>query len=399
MKPLRLALTSGNYHHIKDGVSLTLNRLVDFLETRQVDVRVFAPVVKKPDLKHNGVLHPVFSLPAPGRSEYRIPLLLGNENRARLEAFHPDLVHIATPDPVGFQTQKWAMQKGIPVVSSFHTNFISYLPYYRLSWLMNGGYRLMNRFYNRCEHVYVPTPSMADELIRWGIEAHRIKLWQRGVDAELFHPSKRSMEWRASHGIQSDELVVAFVSRLVLEKNTDLFCQVVRSLDPSLKVRALVVGDGPARSRMQEFLPEGIFTGRLLGEDLATAYASSDLFFFPSVTETFGNVTLEAMASGLPCVVADAAGSSSLVERGNSGEIVPVHEPQPAIQVLENLLEDTSLRLRMGVRSREIASGFSFTKINEQLLDYYTELKEDFDSAPSKANSSIKADSGSIVQR
>lgn len=374
MTPLRLALTSGNYHHIKDGVSLTLNRLVAFLEQKQAEIRIFAPVVKQPDLHHNGLLHPVFSIPAPGRSEYRIPLFLGSKNRALLKAFNPDLVHIATPDPVGFQAQSWALKNGIPVVSSFHTNFISYLPYYKLEGLMEGGYRLLTRFYNRCEHVYVPTPSMAEELIRHGIEPGRIRLWQRGVDSTLFHPSKRSFQWRASHHIQPEDIVITFVSRLVVEKNTELFCKVLRSLDPSLRVRALVVGDGPARAQMQELLPEGIFTGRLLGEELAAAYASSDLFFFPSVTETFGNVTLEAMASGLPCVVANAAGGSSLVEKGRSGEIVSVNDHREAVQVIQSILGNTNLRKQMAIRARQIAEGYSFVKVNEQLFSYYKEI-------------------------
>ena len=394
MKPLRLALTTGNYHHIKDGVSLTLNRLVSFLESQQIEVQIFAPKVKNPDLDHIGVLHAVHSVPAPGRPEYRIPLSLGKKNRDRLTKFKPDLVHIATPDPVGFQIQKWAIKRNIPVVSSFHTNFISYLPYYKLDWLMEGGHWLLKRFYNRCEQVYVPTPSMSAELKAQGVHANRLRLWQRGVDSELFRPSKRSDAWRTAHSIKPEEIVITFVSRLVLEKNTELYCQVIRELPQELNVKALVVGDGPARERMEELLPEACFTGRLLGEELATAYASSDLFFFPSVTETFGNVTLEAMASGLPCVVAKAAGSSSLVEEGKSGFVVSTADAVEAKEALTQLIVNSQMRKEFGLRSREIALAYTFEKINQKLLSYYAEL---FPSAGLSAPSQSDSDFESIL--
>lgn len=375
MPPRRIVLSTGNYHHIKDGVSLTLNRLVGYLLERSIEVLVLAPEVAEPDLEHVGRLLAVPSIAAPGRPEYRVPLGLSRPVRREVARFAPDLVHIATPDPVGFSLLRWARRAGVPVASSFHTNFISYLPYYRLGWLEPLGWRLMRRFYNRCAHVYVPTASMADELVRRGVRDDRLRLWQRGVDTALFSPERRDPAWRRARGLADADRVVLYVSRLVAEKNTGLFAEVVNALrarDP--RVRALVVGAGPAEDDMRRRLPEGVFTGRLTGGDLAAAYASADLFFFPSTTETFGNVTLEAMASGLPCVVADAAGGSSLVRHGHTGLVVDVGSTKACVDALDSILGDPERRLEMGRAARADSLGFTHDGIHGRILAYYNEL-------------------------
>ena len=375
MLPSRIVLSTGNYHHIRDGVSLTLNRLVAYLLERSIDVRVLAPEVASPDLKHAGTLLGVPSVPAPGRPEYRVPLGIPPGVRRQVAEFSPDLVHIATPDPVGHSLLGWARRNRVPVASSFHTNFISYLGYYRLGWLEPFGWRLIRNFYNRCDHVYVPTGSMRDELVSRGVEPGRLRLWQRGVDTKLFNPGRRDAEWRRSRGFADTDVVVLYVSRLVAEKNTDLFADVVRTLrqrDPGVK--GLVVGEGPARESMRRRLPDGVFTGRLQGEELACAYASSDLFYFPSTTETFGNVTLEAMASGLPCVVADASGGSSLVMHAQTGYVVDTGGMEPSIRALSGLIGDPGLRAELGRAARAASLDFTYDGIHSRILAYYKEL-------------------------
>lgn len=374
MTEIRVALFTGNYNHVRDGVSLTLNRLVGYLMEKGVEVLVFGPTIDDPALQHNGTLIPVPSKRMPGRPEYRITTAFPPKAQARLEQFRPNLVHIATPDILGFKALRWAGKNGIPVVSSYHTHFTSYLKYYKLSLLEPFLWKYLKWFYGQCRHLYVPTPSMAETLSEKGVECE-LKIWARGIDNSKFGPGKRDSSWRREHGFDDNDLVITFVSRLVWEKNLRLFADVVRRLmEKHFNVKALIVGDGPAADEMKEIFPEAVYTGFLKGENLARAYAGSDIFFFPSDTETFGNVTLEAMASGLPCVVANAAGSKSLVRQNSNGFLIPVENPDGFYDALEKLISDDRLRHEMGKKSVNMAQSYSWESINGKLLSYYRQI-------------------------
>ena len=338
---------------------------------------VFGPTVENPDIDHAGELSVVPSVKMPGRPEYRITTGLPEENRSRLESFDPDIVHIASPDILGLKALNWAKENDVPIVSSYHTHFTSYLKYYNLGILESLGWRYLQWFYGHCKHIYVPTQSMADELVEKGIGSSPdvLKIWARGVDTELFHPSRRDSQWRKERGFKEDDVVLTFVSRLVWEKNLKLFASVVDDIQTKYpNVKSMIVGDGPARSELKQMLPQTHFTGFLTGMDLATAYASSDIFFFPSDTETFGNVTLEAMASGLPCLVANAQGSKSLVEHEKNGFLVPVDQPSLFLKYAAKLVSSKELRDKLGENSVELAMNFTWEKINQGLLDNYFEV-------------------------
>ncbi len=372
--PLRIALFAGAYNHIADGVSRTLNRLVAYLEAHGAEVRVFAPTSAEPQVAHAGTLWPVRSFPLPGRSDYRVSLGLSRAMRARLAGFDPTLFHIATPDYLGLRALLLARKRGIPVVASYHTHFSSYLQYYRLSFIDGLIWRYLRWFYGQCRHLYVPSESMAKVLRERGIE-HGLQLWERGVDTALFNPARRSMAWRQSLGIADDEVVVAFVGRLVKEKGLHRFAEVIEAMKARhVAHRSLIVGDGPLRAELAGRLPETLFTGHLEDEALARAYASADVFLFPSDTETFGNVTLEAMASGLPTVCADATGSSSLVEQGVTGLLARPGDPQGFFTAVERLVTDAALRRQMGQRALARARAFDWTTILERLAGYYREV-------------------------
>jgi glycosyltransferase involved in cell wall biosynthesis len=376
MSSFRLALFTGNYNHIRDGVSLTLNRLVEFLEEKGIEVLVFGPTVSEPDLDHNGTLIEVPSIPMPGRPEYRITTGFSKKSKERLESFNPDLVHIATPDPLGLRALHWSKKRGIPVVSSYHTHFPTYLKYYKLSLIEPAIWKILAWFYGQCRQVYVPSPSMAEILKSQGIDCN-LKIWARGINMDLFNPERRDQEWRSDFGFDKRDVVVLFVSRLVWEKNLRLFAKVVNKLMGTHKqVKAMVVGDGPARKELQEMMPGAIFTGFLKGEELATAYASSDIFFFPSETETFGNVTLEAMACGLPAVVADATGSKSLVGHAKNGYIIPVERPNQFYKRIEKLAKDDRLREKMSSESIQLSKEYTWDSVNGKLLNHYYEVLE-----------------------
>ncbi|MFB6249655.1 MAG: glycosyltransferase family 4 protein [Salinibacter sp.] len=382
--PKRVALFTGAYNHIADGVSLTLNRLVDHLERQGVEVRVFAPTVDDPPIDHAGTLVSAPSVPLPGRSEYRFTVGITPSMREELEAFNPTLYHIATPDLLGRHALTLARSTDTPVVASYHTHFSSYLKYYHLGLLESTLWSYLRRFYQQCEHVYVPSTAMAEVLEDHGISGG-LRLWRRGVDTDRFTPNRRSVDWRQAHGIGDTEVVVAFVSRLVREKGLDVYADVIRRLERrGVPHRSLVVGDGPAREELEERLPNTLFTGFLEGPDLARAYASSDVFLFPSDTETFGNVTLEAMASGLPTIAADAAGSRDLVDPGTTGVLCPPGDRAAFAEATQRLVLDATLRRDMSAAAHERAQHFTWPAVLDRISTYYDEVLARRASAPDR---------------
>ncbi len=374
MSRFKVALFTGNYNHIRDGVSLTLNRMVKFMLENDVEFKIFGPTIDKPALEHEGDFVAVPSLSLPGRPEYRMSTSLSSEAKRHLREFKPDLVHIATPDVLGYKALRWAMDHQKPVVSSYHTHFTSYLKYYKLSFIEPLLWKYLNWFYSHCEQLYVPTPSMADWLKEMGVVTD-LKIWARGINTEQFTPDNRDEEWRQKLGFKPDDIVVTFVSRLVWEKNLKLFSDVLnRLMEKYDHVKAMVVGDGPAGNELKQILPNAVYTGFLTGNDLSKAYANSDLFFFPSDTETFGNVTLEAMASGLPCIVADAVGSKSLVDHEENGYLAPVKKSDLFYSYIDKLVQNPGLRKKMADASRQKAGGYSWQNINGNLLSYYEQV-------------------------
>lgn len=369
--PNRIALFSGNYNYVMDGPVRALNKLVAYLESKGVEVRVFAPTAKEPAFNHVGTLISVPSLPLPGRGEYRLALGMPPRIRRELEEFDPDLVHLAAPDWLGHAALAWAEERGIPAVASFHTRFDTYPRYYKMAWLEKYVTAFMRRFYHRCAQIYVPSPCMAD-VLRGQDMSPNIGIWSRGVDAGLFNPERRSIDWRHQNGIQDDEVTIAFVGRLVLEKGLGIFADTIDLLQSrGLKVKALVVGDGPERERFAERLPDAVFTGYLSGEDLARAYASSDIFFNASITETFGNVTLEAMACGLPLVCANATGSRSLVSDGRNGYLAANLTPEAFADAIEKIIADPARQQNMARESLEASKSYSWDAVLGRLFEQY----------------------------
>lgn len=376
---MRVALFTGAYNHIADGVSLTLNRLVEFLERHDVQVMVFAPTVDEPAIEHSGTLIPAPSVSMPGRPEYRITLGLSAANRRALTDFAPTFLHIATPDPLGRSALSYGKKRGIPVVSSYHTHFSSYLKYYRMTLLERPAWLYLRWFYSNCQHVYVPSPSMADVLRAHGIR-DRLLYWPRGVDTSRFNPAMRSLEWRRSLGIGDDEVVVSLVSRLVWEKGLKEFVDVAHRLkQEGVAHRVMLVGEGPAKEELEQQLPEAIFTGYLANSDLARAYASSDVFLFPSQTETFGNVTLEAMASGVPTVCTDATGSNALVEPGVTGFLAPPEDVDAHYDSVHRLIVDAKLRNTMSLAASDRAKEYAWDAVLNRMLCYYRDIQRTVD--------------------
>ncbi len=372
---LRIALFSGNYNYVKDGANQALNRLVGHLLSRGVKVRIYSPTIDNPPFQATGDVVSISSVPLPGRGEYRLGFGLMGVGKD-IEAFDPHIVHIASPDLIGHRAVAWARRHYTPVVASVHTRFETYFRYYKAAWMQTFIETALRRLYRKCAEIYAPSESMAAVLTDQRMN-RKVRIWSRGIDGDLFHPDKRDMEWRRGIGIEDDELVILFVGRLVLEKGLDTFSDTLKELDKrGQNYRALFVGEGPARSWIEERAPQGIFLGFQGGEDLARAYASADIMFNPSSTETFGNVTLEAMASGLPVVAARATGSLSLVQEGVNGRLTSPDSIKQSADALQYYLNDPAARAKAGKAGRKRSKRFDWTEINEGLLQRYLAVAE-----------------------
>lgn len=371
---LRIALFSGNYNMVVDGANKALNRLVGYLLKQGAAVRVYSPTIEHPAFEPAGDLVSLPSIAFPGRGEYRVPMGLWNRVKRDLEAFAPNVVHVSSPEPSAHRAVTWARKRGLPILASVHTRFETYFRYYNMAWIEPVIVALMRRFYRRCDALVAPSESFA-QVLREQRMNYDINIWSRGVDRDLFHPGRRDMAWRRSLGIADDELVVGFHSRLVMEKGLDVFSDTIDELvHRDVPHRVLIIGDGPARGWLETRLPQAVFTGFMGGADLAKGVASIDVLFFPSITETFGNVTLEAMACGLPVVAADATGSASLVAEGKTGRLVHPGAISAFADALESYLGDAELRSRHGAAGEKRAKDYSWDRINQAVADTYARL-------------------------
>ncbi|WP_033923115.1 glycosyltransferase family 4 protein [Sphingomonas sp. 37zxx] len=370
---LRVALFSGNYNYTRDGANQTLNLLAGHLLRAGVTLRVYSPTVPKPAFEPVGELIDVPALAFPGRGEYRLGMGLPKAVRRDLEAFAPDIVHVAVPDITCHRVVSWARDNGIPSLASLHTRFETYPRYYKAAFLEPLAVHLSKRFYNRVDHVVVPGEGMRDLLREWGVTTP-IDIWSRGVNHARFNPGMRSLEWRRGLGIADDEVAVSFLGRLVLEKGLDIFADVVRELERrGVRHRVLVVGEGPAREWFAKQVPSAVFAGFQSGDDLGRAVASMDVFFNPSVTETFGNVTLEAMAAGVPVVAARATGAVGLVDPGVTGALVEPRDVSAYADAIEHYCRDDAARHTAGAAGHAKAQGYQWDQINQVVLDAYLE--------------------------
>ena len=368
---LRVALFSGNYNYVRDGANQALNRLVDYLLRQGVQVRVYSPTVAEPAFEPTGDVVDVPAVPIPGRSEYRLPLALPARVRRDLGQFKPNIVHVSSPDIVGHRAVTWARRRKIAAVASVHTRFDTYLAYYHLQALEPLARGIMRRFYHRCEVVLAPAESTA-AILRAQRMNRDITIWARGIDRDQFNPARRDMAWRRSIGIADEEMVIAFLGRVVMEKGLDVFAEAIAAFATfGLKHQVLVIGEGPARPWFEEQMPQGIFLGEQTGRDLARALASSDLLMNPSLTEAFGNVTLEAMACALPVVAAEATGATNLVRSGITGTLVDGTDADEFAEALARYARDPDLRRAHGEAGLAVAKTMDWDTINSAVIRSY----------------------------
>lgn len=339
---LRIALVTETYTPEINGVAITIGRMVHGLCGRGHDIHMIRPRQHRNDSaaqESNYRETLARGMPIPGYPELKSGLPAKGMLLRLWQEERPDIVHIATEGPLGWSALAAALKLAIPVSTDFHTNFHSYTQHYGIGLLKWPIAAYLRRFHNKAACTLVPTHELQKQLTEDGYR--NVEVVSRGVDTELFTPERRSAELRASWGADDSTLVVMLVSRLAAEKNLGLAINAyyrMRSVNPN--VRMVLVGDGPEREGLQKQHPDIIFAGMRKGERLAEHYASGDLFIYPSQTETYGNVTIEAMASGLAAIAYDYAAARQHIVHDISGVLVPMGDEQAFIQQATLLIAD-----------------------------------------------------------
>lgn len=308
-----------------DGAARTMFQIINRIDSERFSFLFVYGKGPEQIHEHASIRMPTLNTGINSDYSFSLPTLVGAQVKSRLDDFKPDVVHIATPSLLGFFALRYARSRNIPVISLYHTNFLSYIPYYlrKFPRLINPVKRWMTaatkRFYNGCDVIYIPSNTMRKQLSGLGIEEEKMALWQRGIDLKLFNPNKRNLAY-VQRITGNEKSNILFASRLVWEKNIQTLIDIYKRLqDMGLPHNFIIVGEGAAKADMEREMPRAIFMGKLPHQELAKLYASCDVFVFPSISETYGNVVVEAMASGLPCVIADGGGSADLVRHGHTG--------------------------------------------------------------------------------
>ncbi|NIF28633.1 glycosyltransferase family 1 protein [Pantoea sp. Tr-811] len=389
---LRITLVSETFPPEINGVANTLGRLSEGLRQRGHRVEVVRPRQAN-DLPaaddQDVLLCRGWALPGyPGLQwgEVSMHKLLRRWRRQR-----PDVLYIATEGPLGLSALRAARRLGVAVVSGFHTNFPQYSGQYGLGLLARLLTHYLRWFHRRTAATLVPSASQRLELERRGFE--RLALMARGVDAGLFNPARRNQALRDSWGLATDDIAVLHVGRLAAEKNLTLLHPCLQALQqryPQRRLRLIVVGDGPQRATLEQQMPDAVFCGAQRGEALAEHYASGDLFLFPSLTETFGNVVLEAMASGLAVVAFDEAAAAQHIRPGHTGALAMPGDQAAFIDAACWLLEESETLRRVRLNARQHASRQGWPAIVEQ---FESHLFNACHSTPSAGPLAIKPES------
>lgn len=366
---LRLAFVTETYPPEVNGVAATIACCVQGLRARGHQVQLVRPRQDAVDATGGAASDVLMhGLPIPRYPHLKMGLPATRALQRLWTLARPDLVHIVTEGPLGWSALQAARKLRLPVSSDFRTNFQAYGQHYGLGWLHKPLMAYLRKFHNRCDLTMVPTEALRQQLAGQGLE--RLRVVARGVDAQRFDPARRSATLRAQWGADDDTPVVLHVGRLAPEKNLALLLQAVqamRRIDP--RVRLVMVGDGPMRFELaRDWAGEGVvFAGARSGDELAAHYASGDIFLFPSVTETFGNVTPEAMASGLAVLAYGYAAAAQLITDGENGLLAEYEQPARFIAQAERLARDAALVQRLRQQARAAAVALAWPQIVGEL--------------------------------
>jgi glycosyltransferase involved in cell wall biosynthesis len=370
---MKIALYAGTYVKDKDGAVRSIYQLVASFRKNGHEVVVWSSDVSEQDNHGSLKVYRLPSVPIPLYPDYRLGFF-GSVTGKQLDAFAPDIVHISTPDIVGRKFLLYAKKRKLPATSVYHTDFPSYLSYYRLGFALKPVWKYLRWFYNTCDLVFAPNEVVLGNLKDRGIR--NLAIWSRGIDRNLFDPSRRSgplrEEWNAA-----GRTVFVYAGRFVLYKDIEVVMSVYERFVAEgfeQRVRFVMIGSGPEEAEMHRRMPEAVFTGYLTGTALPEAYASGDVFLFPSTTEAFGNVVLEALASGLPAVVSDIGGCMELVANSEAGLVAKAGDIDQFYRHCLTLIDDRETFAAMREKGLRFADGKSWDAVNGALIDRYIGL-------------------------
>lgn len=382
MPKVRVAFFAEILSEDKDGASRTMFQLIKRIPRDRFDFLFLCG--KGPDqLMDWPCIHmPTLTIPYNSTYAMAIPALAKKRVIAALDLFQPDIIHIATPSLLGHFALKYAKKQHIPIITIYHTHFISYIDYYfsRFPLLIAPLKRYIQKqkklFYNQCDSIYVPSRSILKELETFDIHPSRMQLWERGIDNQLFNPEKRNIA--KMYAITGNNFpTILFASRLVWEKNLATLFHIHHELQArGVACNFLIAGDGQARKACEQAMKGAIFLGQIDHELLAMIYASADVFVFPSVSEAFGNVVLEAMASGLPCVIANAGGSKDFIQNGVNGFSCDPYNAQAFADCIEKLLTEDTLHEQFQHLSLQKSRKLNWEKLAAVYFDDIIQLSK-----------------------
>jgi glycosyltransferase involved in cell wall biosynthesis len=370
---MRIALFSEAYAPQVNGVVRTQLELVRYLRSRGHQVLLGVPHHKVNPPQEDVVAFK--AVPFPLYPE--MPIILPHwrfhrQEFARVEAFKPDLVHLMSPGVLAYFGQLWARRHGCTVVASYETDIIRYLHYYGFGLFEPQLWHYLRWLYNNCQQTYVPSRETKDQLVKGGIRD--VRVFERGVDCEHFHPCKRSEAVRESWGVEPGGALVLYAGRLSKEKSLEVLLKAFARLAGEYpNARLVIAGDGPyRRALVRSFKSHSInFTSWKRGEELAALFASADVFALPSSTETLSLVSLESMASGVPVLAMNAGGVRDIVGHDRTGLLANSAEDFEVC--LGRLLKDVDLRVRLGSNGRIYAESKTWAHACEGLEQNYLE--------------------------
>jgi glycosyltransferase involved in cell wall biosynthesis len=365
---MRVAFVTETFPPEIGGAAMAAGRFVDALLARGHEVELVRPRQQGDPAPPRARLDPrlVPGVGVPFHRGLQLGLPAGGALTRRWRRQRPDLVHVVSEGLLGRSALHAALRLDLPVTTSFHTNFHRYARYYGFSWLAPLATAYLRRFHRRAQRTLVPTLQVRDQLAGSGFE--HLEVISRGVDASLYSPARRSEALRAAWGAEPDDPVAITVGRLAPEKNLPLAVEAFVAARRSVpRARLVLVGEGPLRERLAAGNPDVVFTGMLRGEELAAHYASADVFLFPSLTETFGNVCLEAMASGLSLVAFDDGAARELVRHGENGLLAACLDPRAFVEHAVRVVSDRALARRLGAAARDTAEGRGWDAVGDRL--------------------------------
>ncbi len=362
-----------------DGATRTMYHLIERIPDSEFEFLFVCGMGPTHDFRYPVIKVPTIAIPFNPTYRMAFPLLEKKKIYKILDDFSPDVIHIASPSFLGSLGADYKEAKGISALTIYHTHFISYIEYYlrRVPFLVSPSKKIVvwsqKKLYSRMDLIYIPTQAIIDDLLQYGYETERMKIWARGVDHSVFSPENRDNDFIQSI-TKNTKPNVLFVSRLVWEKNLATLIRIYKlSKAKGNKYNFIIAGDGIAKEKISQKMKDSFILGKVDHTTLAKLYASSDVFIFPSISETYGNVVVEAMASGCPCIIGRGGGSQSLVEDGVRGFLCSPNDAEEYLEKIDLLIENEGLRQSMINNGLEYTSHLEWEVLVSQ---YFDDLKK-----------------------